>query len=81
GKIQRSRVAPLPLSTHKTEPKPYTLVNSGGSPRTKRQEFKFPYPPPTEKPSEGPYRPCHSALKQQCELPYVIERKYRASLI
>ncbi|XP_069688719.1 spastin isoform X2 [Periplaneta americana] len=55
GRPQRSRVAPQPLTTTRTEPKPYTLVNSGGSPRTKHQEFKFPLPPPpnTHKPSEA----------------------------
>jgi hypothetical protein len=54
GKTQRSRVAPQPLTNPKTELKPYTLLNSGGSPKPKGQEFKFPPPsPPIHRPSEG----------------------------
>jgi hypothetical protein len=54
GKTQRSRVAPQTLTIPKTESKPYTLVNTRGSPKPKQQEFKFPPPPPPiHKPSEG----------------------------
>jgi len=54
GKTQRSRVAPQTLTIPKTESKPYTLVNSRGSPKPKQQEFKFPpLPPPIHTPSEG----------------------------
>ncbi|XP_023718260.2 spastin isoform X3 [Cryptotermes secundus] len=54
GKTQRSRVAPQPLNTPKTETKPYTLLNNKGSPRPKQQEFKLPPPPPpTHRPSEA----------------------------
>jgi len=56
GKTRRSRVVPQALTIPKTEPKPYTLVNNGGSPRPKRQELKFPPPPsspPSHKLSEG----------------------------
>ncbi|GFG28471.1 hypothetical protein Cfor_11366, partial [Coptotermes formosanus] len=54
GKTQRSRVAPQTLTIPKTEPKPYTLVNTRGSPKPKQQEFKFPpLPTPIHKPSEA----------------------------